>query len=280
MIGYHIIDMEQGSAEWLALRKKKVTATDAVVIMGENPWKKPSQLLKEKLSNENNTFSNKAMDDGRRLEPIARDLFILQTGIKVKPVVVVKDDWAMASLDGMSDDMKIVEIKCPNKKEVHDMAIAGQVPSYYRSQLQHQMFVTGVEEMYYFSFDGIDGVIVPVKRDDEYISRMVVEEKKFFDKMMAKEVIDDGRTDLEWLSLAEKWKSLSAMLKELEQQENEIRSQLIQLANNKPARGWGVTATPFERKGSIDYNSIPELKSIDLEKHRKPSTISWRITNE
>jgi len=270
----------QGTKEWLDFRKKHITGTDASVIMGENPWKKPSQLLKEKLSIEHQSFSNEAMERGTRLEPIARDLFILRTGFKVKPAVVVKDEWAMASLDGLSDNGEIVEIKCPNKEEVHAMAVSGKVPSYYRAQLQHQMYVTGADLIYYFSFDGFDGVIVPVSRDDEYIARMVVEEKKFFDNMTSKQPIDEGRTDLEWLSLAEKWKTLAAMLKELEQQETEIRNQLIELANNKFARGWGVSVTPFERKGNIDYSSIPELASVDLDKYRKPSTTSWRITND
>ena len=48
----------QGSQEWLDLRKTKITATDACVIMGESSWKTIIQLYEEKISQENNTFVN------------------------------------------------------------------------------------------------------------------------------------------------------------------------------------------------------------------------------
>jgi hypothetical protein len=31
------------------------------------------------------------------------------------------------------------------------------------------------------------------------------------------------------------------------------------------------------RKGTIDYSAIPEIKHIDLETYRKPSTSYWKI---
>ena len=33
----------------------------------------------------------------------------------------------------------------------------------------------------------------------------------------------------------------------------------------------------IERKGTIPYANIPEVKQMDLEKHRKPSTTFWQI---
>jgi hypothetical protein len=46
------------------------------------------------------------------------------------------------------------------------------------------MYVTGLQEIYYYSFDGKEGVYFKVKRDDEYIARMIVEEKKFYENLM------------------------------------------------------------------------------------------------
>lgn len=42
------IDIQQGSAEWLALRRTKITASDAGVITQLNPWKTPRDLFFEK----------------------------------------------------------------------------------------------------------------------------------------------------------------------------------------------------------------------------------------
>ena len=113
------IDLVQGSHEWLAFRKTKITATDAPVIMGVSPWKTKRQLYYEKLSDDNgSTFKSKRMQRGIDLEPLARDLFILNHGYMCKPCVIVKD-WAMASLDGMDESRQIiVEIKCPGENDL------------------------------------------------------------------------------------------------------------------------------------------------------------------
>lgn len=177
--------LEQGTSEWLELRKTKITATDASSIMGVSPWKTKQQLYYEKLSNDPPSPPNAYMQRGIDLEDLARELFIVKTGIHVFPKVVIKD-WAMASLDGMSSCGKhIVEIKCPGSK-VHKTSVSGNIPYYYYPQLQHQMYVCSVQMAYYFSFDGIDGVLVKVRRDDEYIEKMVDEELKFYYCLMNK----------------------------------------------------------------------------------------------
>jgi putative phage-type endonuclease len=182
MIEY--LDMKQGSAEWHALRKTKVTATDAAVIMGVSPWKSVKSLLQDKLYSISENIITPKMQRGIDLEPIARDLFNIQTGFLLIPGVVV-NGWAMASLDGISQDHQIIlEIKCPGDKD-HALALHGQIPEYYYPQLQHQMSVCNLQSMYYFSFDGIDGVTIPVPRDDLYIEKMLIEEKKFYALLVA-----------------------------------------------------------------------------------------------
>ncbi len=172
--------MEQGSLEWLALRKTKITATDAPVIMGENPWKDPLTLYREKKDPDFFSQSNERMKRGIELEPIARFYFVLDTGIMVEPRLVIKD-WAMASLDGISSCGKhVVEIKCPSKK-YHDMAKHGILPPHYIAQLQHQMWVCDIDSMYYYSFDGSEGVSVPVARNPCYLDMLIQREEIFYD---------------------------------------------------------------------------------------------------
>lgn len=171
-------ELIQGSPEWIALRKTKITATDASVIMRVNPWKTPSKLYKEKTSDAKIVINDR-MQRGTDLEPMARSLFSIQTGIDVEPRVVIKD-WAMASLDGISAcGNHLVEIKCPGEKD-HALALQNKIPDHYYPQLQHQMWICDVSKMIYFSFDGIDGVSVIVERDDDYIKKMVEAEKEFY----------------------------------------------------------------------------------------------------
>jgi putative phage-type endonuclease len=276
-------ELIQGTEEWLELRKTKITATDAPVIMSESHWKTKIQLYHEKKSEDVFNFCNSAMQRGTDLEPIARNLFIIQTGIFVEPKVVIKD-WAMASLDGISECGKyIVEIKCPGSKD-HAIALQGKVPDHYYAQLQHQMWVCDVEKMHYFSFDGTDGLAVVVLRNDEYIEKMIAEEFKFY-QCIINDIEPESsendyieRDDSLWKQFSSQWISINCQIKELQKQEEEIRNQLIFLSGKSNCKGNGISLCQVQRKGNVDYSKIPELKGIDLEKYRKDSINSWRIT--
>lgn len=279
-----IKDIDQGSKEWLDLRKTKITATDAVIIMGASHWKTRLQLYNEKISEQNNTFMNEKMQRGIDLEPIARELFEVKTGIEMSPTIVV-NDWTMASLDGMdSSSTKILEIKCPGPV-VHEMALSGKVPDHYYPQLQHQMYVCGLQMVYYFSFDGADGVTIEVPRNEKYIEKMLEEEFKFYMCLQNKTPPEpqEGdyieRNDDLWKQCASKWKFLNDSIKELEKEEEEARKQLIFLSGESNTKGAGISLCQVLRKGNVEYAKIPELKKIDLEQYRKPSITSWRITS-
>lgn len=277
------VDLEQGTNEWLDYRRDKITATDACIIMGASHWKTRIQLYKEKISGECNTFVTNKMARGVELEPFARSLFINQSGIEVFPKVVVKG-WAMASLDGISKCGKyVVEIKCPGE-EMHAIALSGKVPECYIPQLQHQMHVCDVDFMYYFSFDGWDGVILEVKRDQSYIDKMLSEEKKFFDCLVSKTPPEPQendyieRSDELWEQCADEYRTLIQTKKDLELQEERLRKQLIFLSGESNTKGAGISLCHVTRKGNVDYSKIPELKNVDLDLYRKDSSSSWRIT--
>lgn len=278
-----IKDIEQGSPAWLALRKTKITATDSCIIMGASHWKTKTQLYYEKLSDETHTYTNERMQRGLDLEPMARDLFNLKVGFDMKPAVIVKD-WLMASLDGKDEDSgSILEIKCPGEHD-HAIALAGKTPEHYYPQLQHQMYVADVDFMYYFSFDGLDGAIVKVKRDDEYINKMLQECKKFYDCLINKTPpepeTDDYiiREDETWKECASKWMAVNSQIKALEAQEEKLRKQLVFLSGSSNAKGAGIYLCQIQRKGNIQYGDIPELKGVNLDLYRKPQSSNWRIT--
>ena len=278
-----LIDLEQGCPEWHSLRKTKITATDSCVIMGASHWKTRIQLYHEKLSIELPAPANERMQRGTFLEPIARDLFNVKTGCKMKPAVAVKD-WLMASLDGIDEKSGcILEVKCPGEKD-HSTAVQGKVPDHYYPQLQHQMYVAGVQMAYYFSFDGMDGVIVQVKRNHEYVENMLVEERKFYDCLINKtppEPLEGDyieRDDSLWDACATRWKHITNSIKDLEKEEEEIRRQLIFLSGESNTKGAGISLCQVQRKGNVEYAKIPELRGVNLDMYRKGSINSWRIT--
>jgi putative phage-type endonuclease len=178
-------DVEQGSDEWLELRRKHITASESLIIMGLSPWRTREQLLHEKLGLIPPQEVNSAMLRGQLLEPKARSCAEEMLGTLFIPEVLqgIENPFMLASMDGVCIDNKyILEIKCTSKKN-HELAKNGKIPDYYYPQVQHQISVCDVDFCYYFSFDGSSGIVVEVERDDKFINRMIEIEYEFYQEM-------------------------------------------------------------------------------------------------
>jgi putative phage-type endonuclease len=281
----------QQSADWLEMRKTKIGASDAPVIMLESPWKTPFELWQEKLGiipekARSSYVQNYIMNPGLEIENKARLDFFLKTGVQVTPKVVFHDkyEWMMASLDGIDDKGEIVlEIKSAGKED-HFLARNGKIPPKYYPQLQHQMELTKVGEITYNSVNDGDNVYVQVKRDDKYIKRMIDHEEQFYDCMssfIAPKLCERDFTKKEddiWRMMAGNWLQIQEQMEEMEKKDKEIRERLIFLSNGRNSIGGGVRLSKIVRKGAINYDEIEELKSLDLERYRKKPSEYWKIT--
>jgi putative phage-type endonuclease len=286
MRNYEVIDVEQRSQEWLDLRSNLVGASDAPVIMEENPWKTRYQLWQEKLAIKENNFSNANTERGVLLEDQARECFIRKTGVHVKPLVVKSNvyPWMLSSYDGVDSEHKIiVEIKCPGKK-VHEMGMNGIVPSYYLAQLMHQMLTLGLEKCFYFSYDPESSNIIEVDLNTAYAPHLLESERHFYYKNMleleAPELVDKDyvlKNDLEWSRAASEWKDTNLQLQYLKKKEDDLRKRLIGMCDQSNCMGSGIKMSKIVRKGVVDYKAIPELKDIDVDKYRKSPVETWRI---
>lgn len=182
--------MIQGSREWLAFRRAKIGASDAAAILGLSPYCSPFQLWLQKVEGVNAHETN-GMKYGKRNEEPARQAFEEMTGLimfgNLAPRVNPNLDWQIASLDGITAEGDCaLEIKCSNATD-HKTAQEGLVPPKYIPQVQHQLCVTGLDWMYYFSFHKKDGALVMVKRDQPFIDEIVkVETKFYYEYMLAK----------------------------------------------------------------------------------------------
>lgn len=177
-----IIPMPQNTPEWLQFRRSRIGASDAPIIMNVSPYKTLLELWRDKKSDKESEC-NDAMIYGKKNEEPARLLFEEMTGLVMFPNFMAINDnheWQIASLDGITIEQNaIVEIKCANKKD-HELARSGLIPPKYLPQIQHQLACTGLDEAYYFSWRENDGVIVIVKRDQEYIDHMTEKEEHFY----------------------------------------------------------------------------------------------------
>jgi len=272
--------LQQNTEEWLEFRKSKIGSSDAPIIMGKSPWKTPYDLWEEKLGMRESFWESKAMRRGKDLEPVALKSFQEKTGCVMWPDVKTHPEhhFIIASLDGITMNGKAaVEIKCPGEK-THQMALDGEIPEHYQIQMQHQLAVTDLAKMYYFSFDGEDGVILELQRDEEFIKEMIGKEAAFYTCMKDLVPPVQTREDPLWCASAEQWRAIQRKKMVLEQEEKICKQTLIQLAGNSDARGCGLRLTKYLRKGAVQYNKIPELTGVDLDAYRKESRELWRLT--
>lgn len=283
-----IIDLEQGTPEWLEFRRSHLGASDCATIMGEDPYRTPYQLWKQKVLDET-VIVTPAMKRGSVLEPEARKKIEQQDEVEYPPVCVVSEDfpWMMASLDGLSKDGVILEIKCPTETTfnsiLNDDALI--IPIHWQWQVQHQLCVTGLKEAILFIFSERGAVKISITRDELMIASLIEKERDFWNKHVlaycAPALSDEDfeeRNDLVWEELAIRWRDANRARLEAEKEEDAVRKLLIEAAGDKSCRGGGIKVTRFSKAGNIDYKSIPNLKDIDLEKYRKPDTVQWRIS--
>jgi len=278
------IPLEQGSQNWLDYRKTRIGASDAASIMGVG-FSTPLELWKEKLGLVTKEVTSR-MQRGTDLEPMAREAFIKEQEVFVAPAVIESKEhtWMFASVDGLSYDGKtLVEIKCPNQKD-HALALEGKIPEKYFPQLQHQMLVLNLEMMYYFSFDGNQGARVLVYADSEYQRTLIAKERDFYKKLITfeqPELTDRDyiqKTDYDFLHHVHEYRKLLIEEKKIEQLKQTHRDALVHLADKQNVEGGGLRVQQITRRGFVDYSAIPELKSVDLERYRKPSIESVRIS--
>lgn len=267
----------QGTEEWLEFRRNKIGASEASIIMGISPWSTPYQLWAEKLQLVEPRKKSAAMQRGIDMENEAREYFERLVDTFVLPQIVVSPEyhWMIASLDGMDIEGKtIVEIKCAGQED-HAKAIKGNIPDKYYPQLQHQLAVCELDMAYYFSYDGENGVVLDIYRDDNYIKKLIDKERAFWNQLQElepPELMDrdyQRREDDLWSHAAGDYLSITSAVRELEKRQEALREQLIFMSQGKNSRGGGLQVTHVARKGSIDYSQIPELEMVDLDHYRK-----------
>ncbi len=181
--------LEQGSESWLEYRRKHIMATDCSIILGSNNFSDPVKLYRQKMGIIPPDPENDAMRHGKMLEEEARVKICEFLGINFTPVVVShdKETWAASSLDGLSDCGRfIIEIKCPTTHKKHEDQSKGIIAEYYKDQVRWQLYCTGAEVCYFFSYRPKHIAPLAWTRFNDYPPEMVEKCRSFyFDNLCA-----------------------------------------------------------------------------------------------
>ncbi len=280
------LDQGSNSKDWLAWRKTIITATDCPAILGISPYTTAYQAWQYKHDLIKPQASNAAMENGKRLEPIARDRFIVEFGIYMEPECVESEEFNFlgASLDGISECRKyILEIKC-NGHDRHEQVRKGIIPDFHIAQMQHQLLVTGAEKCFYYSFHRDEGVCIEVLPDPLFVQDFLPKARAFWKNVAFFEApalsdrdYRDMNNNLSWKDLSAKYQEIDSNLKMLEEKKDYIRKELISLCADQPSMGNGVKVIKTTTKGRVDYDMIPELQAVNVDQYRKKPSDSWKI---
>jgi len=294
-----------GRQEWLLWRKAGVGASDSPSIMGASPYKNIEQLFAEKVATEVVEMPmNPAMRKGNELEPIARKHFAawwnLEHGLfdadaetfDAARVEHPDAPFMRASLDGASKDMKvIIEIKYQGQENHKQMVLTKDLRSDYWTQMQHQYICNpAAEEGYLVSItekgkkDSKDYDVqwIPIPPDRAYHRIHFEKCFLFWESVLAyvppasvqNAVQTEEFEKLEGMDdVIERWKVLKLMMEEKESELEDCRAQILAKVTKPKMFACGVTITQVEKAGSVDYKKVKELKGVDLEPYRKPSTL-------
>lgn len=177
-----ILELEQGSDEWIQARCGRPTASrfsDIITAAKGDLSKSAKGYIRELIGQTfcpewQYGFKSAEMQRGNDLEPEARRAFCDATGLTVATVgFCVRDDGISGcSPDGLITDdageyMAGLEIKCPSPKTHIGYVLDGGLPDDYKQQVHGSMAVTGLTEWHFWSyFPGMQPHHVLVQWDD------------------------------------------------------------------------------------------------------------------
>lgn len=286
-----ILDVIQGSREWLDLRQHSLGATSASILSNNNHWRDKLDLYNEMVLGKTVPMNDR-MRKGMELEPIARKLCEGHVGVTLNtPTIRHKTiPFMHASLDGIDSSLKCAfEIKC--SKKCYEDAVKGVIPIYYQYQLQQQMLIGELVHMFYAAYWEGEIEIIQVYKDETICKEIELNAINFYESHIRPQVPPNSRKDdvaeLEFkdedtktsiqLNLAN-LESIREKIKHLEKIEEYLEEQIYAECGDETCRVGKWKITRCERKGAVDYKIIPALEGICLESYRKQPTTYWKIT--
>ena len=200
-----MIDVEQGSAEWIACRLGKITSSRISDILAKGKGDKPSatrknymyQLLLERLTGEMaDHYSSPEMQRGLEKEQSAADAYEVETysivekcGFFESPAGTMEG----SSPDRLVGDDGLIEIKNPNTSTHLETKMSGEIKREYILQMQHQMYCSGRKWVDFVSYDdrlpvNLRLFIKRINHDEKMIEEILSEVKLFLSELEILEI--------------------------------------------------------------------------------------------
>lgn len=238
------IEIEQGSPEWLTMRKEyDFTSSDAAVVMGQSPYKTIQQLLQEKSAGieagVDDYTEEVIFDKGHADEKTCRAQIEVENLIEIPPSCWGSDDGKlMTSLDGFDEEPReIWEVKqysCEKEKFMDD----GRIPPIDYWQCVHHLLVCNEAVKVNYCLASPDGT-----------PRKTV-------TLTQKEAEQDKVRLLEYYALF-----MEDLVAYQESPLEEERTKQVA----KPAKKFELPELTVKAKGMVEYSTLDEFRRKSLE---------------
>ncbi|ECQ6731609.1 hypothetical protein FZL32_08475 [Campylobacter coli] len=267
---YKIIDLEQGSVEWLNFRKGKITASIVASCIGEKGAFLSKEKAKELIQGVYEPYVSEAMKKGREYEELIRAKMEFIIGKDITPIVIqsLENELFMASLDGIDNEKTIYEFKYSTNNKEYEQVLKFKKPSSkYYAQIQFQLFVGGFEKCVFAVLNENDDLTYcMVKSDKEYQDFMLRKIDEFIKDYLVNQKNDYKELeDTKAKNLTIEIIRLENTIKPIKEKLESLKKELIALANGEKARCLDITIYPQSRT-IIDYKGFLEQKNITVPK--------------
>ena len=174
-----ILNLQQGTDEWLRARATRDTASEAPAMMGVSKYQTRNQLLDQKATGlipEVSEHQQRIFNDGHSAEASARPIAERIVGEDLYPVTCEDDEGRLlASMDGLTmlEDAGF-EHKLWNEK-LAEQVKAGNLEPHYTVQMDQQMLVSGADKILFMCSDGTEGNCAWMwyERDEKAIKALI-----------------------------------------------------------------------------------------------------------
>ncbi|EFB7104364.1 hypothetical protein HGM12_000758 [Campylobacter coli] len=275
-MSYKIIDLEQGSVEWLNFRKGKIGASMVASCVGIKGAFNSKEEARDIILGLKEVYQNEAMRRGNEYEPLIRARVEFLHSVSITPVVLqsLENEMFIASLDGIDENGVIYEFKY--SQDEYDFIKRNKKPSdKYYAQVQFQLYISGKEKCIFVVMNKEEEIVeCEVLRDEAYQEWLVKSVKQFIldyiinQKSDYKDLDDNHAKELTIEIIR-----LENTIKPIKEKLESLKKELIALANGEKARCLDITIYPQIRT-TIDYKGFLEFAKLEVPREYMKQTTS------
>ncbi|HFF9192993.1 TPA: lambda-exonuclease family protein [Campylobacter coli] len=271
-----IIDLEQGSHEWLNFRKGKIGASMVASCVGIKGAFNSKEEAKDIILGLKEVYQNEAMKKGNNYEALIRARVEFLHSVSITPVVLqsLENEMFIASLDGIDENGIIYEFKY--SQDEYDFIKRNKKPSdKYYAQVQFQLYISGKEKCIFVAMNKEEEIVeCEVLRDEAYQEWLIKSVKQFIldyiinQKSDYKDLDDNHAKELTIEIIR-----LENTIKPIKEKLESLKKELIALANGEKARCLDITIYPQIRT-TIDYKGFLEFAKLEVPREYMKQTTS------